>query len=72
MDPQRKKDTIQKVISMYADSDVDYLNALYFPESSDSARIPSKFGVPSAVFSQKFHYYVNTGDTGSGVIGLLP
>ena len=72
LDPAKRQEAIKKVMALYAEADIDYLNALYFPETSEAARIPSKFGVPSSVFTQKFHFYVNTGPYGTGGIGLLP
>jgi len=72
IDKHRKRELIDKVIAAYADTDREYLQALYFPENSDSARIPSKFGVPSSVFNQRFHFYINTGENGAGVIGMVP
>lgn len=72
MSREQKKDLIKRLVAANADTDQDYLEALYFPERAESARIPSKFGIPSSVFTQKFHFYVNTGDTGGGVIGLAP
>lgn len=52
--------------------DVEYLHAVYFPETSNAARIPTRFGMPSSVFTQRYSYYVNTGSSGSGAIGIAP
>lgn len=31
--------------------DVEYMQALYFPETSEAARVPTRFGMPSSVFT---------------------
>lgn len=69
---ERKRQLIKDLMAAYADTDGEYLQSLYFPETAASCRIPSKFGVPSAVFKQRFHFYVNTGDNGEGMVGFCP
>lgn len=63
---------IQKLQSMYTSLDIEYLHALYFPETSDAARIPSRFGMPSSTFTQRMSFYLNTGVNGNGFVGLSP
>lgn len=49
---QAEKDKmIARLQGLATDIDVEYLHALYFPESSHAARIPSRFGMPSSVFT---------------------
>lgn len=43
-----------------------------FPEDSEPARIPTKFGQPSSVFTQRFSFYQNTGNDGHGTIIFAP
>jgi hypothetical protein len=62
----------QTFINMKHDVDAEYLNALYFPETSPPARIPSKFAQPSGLFTQRFNFYQNTGTNGSGLITFCP
>lgn len=52
--------------------DSDYLNCVYFPETSQAARIPTWFGGPTSTFTQRFHYYKNTGPNGNGMIAFAP
>ena len=52
--------------------DVAYLNAVYFPETSPAARIPTWFSGPTSTFTQRFHYYKNTGPKGNGLISFAP
>ena len=54
------------------DFDIDYLNCLFFPESSRSARVPSKFTFPTSTFNTKFSVYLNTGINGGGFVMFAP
>jgi len=57
--------------SLYSDYDEGYLAALLFPEYSPAVRIPTPFGIPSTLVTQRFSFYVNTG-LGDGFINFLP
>lgn len=46
-----KDKLIAKLNTAFSGLDVAYLHAVYFPDSSGPARVPSKFGLPSAVFT---------------------
>ena len=48
-----------QVVNSHTNLDLPYLRCLYFPESSPAARVPTKF-------------YLNTGATGAGFVGMCP
>lgn len=52
--------------------DLDYICAVLFPEHYPASRVPSKFSIPSALFTHKFSVYVSTEANGMGFISLLP
>ena len=57
--------------NIYSDFDEGYLRALLFPEYAPAVRIPTPFGIPSTLTTQRFSFYVNTGQ-GDGFIAFLP
>ena len=58
--------------SSYKAYDDGYLKALLFPEDSENCRIPSKFPLSTALATQTWSFYVNTGESGQGYVALLP
>lgn len=64
---------LEQLIGMGKGGNLDegYLMSLYFPESYPPARIPTNFGLPSSLVTQRFSFYVNTG-SGDGMIAMLP
>lgn len=52
--------------------DLDYICCVLFPEHYPAARVPSKFSIPSALFTHRFSMYISTGLSGAGVISFLP
>lgn len=54
------------------DKDYDYIRCVLFPEIVNPQRVPTQFGIPSALFTHRFHVYISTGLNGNGVIQLAP
>lgn len=50
----------------------NYINAIFFPEMAEPARLPTKFPSASAVFTQKDHFYCDTDMVGSLSLVILP
>jgi len=48
---EQKRDLVIKALQKHTNYDYAYMSALMFPEDSESARIPSKFGNPSSTFT---------------------
>ena len=48
------------------------MKAVLFPEESRATRLPTKFPIPSALATQTWSFYMNTGDEGTGYVTLLP
>lgn len=52
--------------------DTSYLLCVFFPELNSPARVPTKFTQPTALFTHRYSYYLNTGVDGTGAMCLLP
>jgi len=48
------------------------MKAVLFPEESRATRLPTKFPIPSALATQTWSFYMNTGEHGTGYVALLP
>lgn len=66
------KSLAQTLKEQYKTYDDDYLKAVLFPEESEPSRIPTKFPLPSALATQTWSFYLNTGKQGKGYVALMP
>lgn len=65
-------EAIEKYKKHMSDKDYEYLKCVLFPELTDPVRVPTPFGIPSAVFTQKISFYLSTGLSGNGYIQFAP
>lgn len=66
------KSLAETLKEQYKTYDDDYLKAVLFPEESEPSRIPTKFPLPSALATQTWSFYLNTGKQGKGYVALMP
>lgn len=73
LNEEEAKSLLRSVMSesLYTEYDEGYLRAMLFPEFSPACRIPTPFGAPSTLSTQRFSFYVNTGG-GDGAIIFTP
>lgn len=52
---------IERIKETEYDVDYDFVKMFLFPEKVDPVRLPSRFSVPTALFTHKFSFTVPTG-----------
>lgn len=63
---------MKAAMNMYDGIDYDFIYAVFLPEFSEPARWPVSFGMPTAVFTQRYSFNLYTGNAGNGRIVILP